>query len=230
MQSITSPPRHLLHEKNILHKAALVCGILSSLLYVFANIITVMLYEGYSPTSQTVSELSAIGAPTRMLWVSLMAIYSLLMMAFGWGVWQSGEGNRRLRIVGILFIVNAIIGFFWPPMHTREVLAEGGGTISDTLHIVFTIITVPLMVLCIGLGASVFGKRFRIYSIVTLIVLIIAGSLTGADGPKISKNLPTPFIGVWERINIGVYMLWVIVFAILLLQKTAGKQDRLPVL
>jgi hypothetical protein len=31
-------------------------------------------------------------------------------------------------------------------------------------------------------------------------------------------NEPTPWIGVWERINIGVYMLWVVVLAIALLR------------
>jgi hypothetical protein len=220
MQSITSNPTPLLYEKNILRKAGLACGILSSFIYLFANIITVIVYQGYDPVSQTVSELSAIGAPTRTLWVALMVVYTLLLIAFGWVVRQAGIEDRRLRIIGTLFIVDAIIGIFWPPMHTREVLANRGGTISDTLHIVFTFITVPVMMLCIGFGASVFGKRFRLYSIMTLMVLIIAGALTGMDGPKISKNLPTPFIGVWERINIGVYILWVVVFTMLLLRKT----------
>ena len=204
--------------ENVMQKFLLVCGILASLLYVIANIVTVLLYEGYSVASQTVSELSAIGAPTRPLWVLLMIMYSILMIACGWGVWQSAEGSRRLRIVGALFIIDAIIGLFWPPMHQREVLAAGGGTLTDTLHIAFTLITVPLMMLAIGFGAAAFGKRFRNYSTVTLIVLVIAGVLTGIDSPKLEANLPTPSMGIWERINIGVYMLWVVVFALMLLR------------
>lgn len=43
-------------------KVLLVCGILSSLLYVAMNVFVPMLFEGYSLASQTVSELSAIGA------------------------------------------------------------------------------------------------------------------------------------------------------------------------
>jgi hypothetical protein len=31
-------------------------------------------------------------------------------------------------------------------------------------------------------------------------------------------NLPTPLIGVWERINIGVFLLWVVMLAIALLR------------
>jgi hypothetical protein len=48
-------------------KALLVCGILSSLLYVVMNVFVPMQWQGYSSASQTVSELSAIGAPTRPL-------------------------------------------------------------------------------------------------------------------------------------------------------------------
>jgi hypothetical protein len=208
-----------LATQDTLHSLLLFCGIVSSLLYVVLNIVTVLLYKGYSAASQTVSELSAIGSPTRSLWVSLVTVYSLLVIAFGCGVWKSAKDNRRLRVVAVMLIADAVIGFFWPPMHQRQVLAAGGKTMTDTLHIVFTAVTVPLMMLAIGFGAASLGKKFRIYSVITLLVLIVAGVFTGIDGPKIEANLPTPWIGVWERINIGVYMLWVVVLAVVLLRR-----------
>jgi len=197
----------------------LICGILSSILYVLMNVFIPMWFEGYSIPSQTVSELSAIDAPTRPFWVSLAIVYDLLMIAFAWGVLQLSAGNKPLRTVGWLFFVYAIIGLFWPPMHQREVLAAGGGTLSDTMHIVFTAITVPLMMLAIGFGAAAFGKQFRVYSIMTLVILIFFGVLTGLESPGIAANLPTPLIGVWERINIGVFMLWVVVLGFVLLRE-----------
>jgi uncharacterized protein DUF998 len=204
---------------SVVQKLLLFCGVLSSLVYFFANIITVIKYEGYNTASQTVSELSAIDTPTRGLWVSLLTVYSVLLIAFGIGILISANGNKWLRNAGIVIIIDAIFGYFWPPMHQREVLAAGGGTISDTLHIVWTFITVPLMMLTIGFGAAAFGKRFRNYSIITLMILFFAGILTGIDGPKIQTNSPTPWIGVWERICIGVNMIWVIVFSWMLLSK-----------
>jgi hypothetical protein len=33
------------------------------------------------------------------------------------------------------------------------------------------------------------------------------------------RQAPTPEIGVWERINIGVYMLWVVVLVMMLLRR-----------
>ena len=201
-------------ELNLLRKSLLVCGILSSLLYIGMNIFIPMQFEGYDSASQTVSELSAIGAPTRQLWVSLGIVYTLLATAFGWGVLQSANQNRRLRLVGGLLMAYGFLGLFWPPMHMRGTEKS----LTDTMHIIFAVVTVILMMLIIGFGASSLGKRFRLYSIATMLVLIVFGILTGLDGPRVAANLPTPWAGVWERINIGVFLLWIIVLAIVRLR------------
>jgi hypothetical protein len=39
------------------------------------------------------------------------------------------------------------------------------------------------------------------------------------DAPGVSANKPTPLMGIWERINIGVFLIWVVVLAIVLLKK-----------
>ena len=206
-------------SKQTVLKILLFCGILSSLYYVAINIFVPMQYEGYNSVSQTISELSAIGAPTRPLWVLLVSFYSLLVIAFGLAVWESAIGNRPLRNVAVLLLVYGVSGFFWPPMHQREVLAAGGSTFADTMHIVFTIVTVILMLLAIGFGASAFGRKFRIYSTGTIVGLLVFGVLTGIDAPNISTNQSTPWIGIWERINIGIFLLWVIMLAIVLLKR-----------
>ena len=117
----------------MVRKLSLICGILSSLLYVAMNVFVAMQWEGYSSASQTVSELSAIGAPTRSLWVLLGMAYTLLVSAFGWGVWASARRNRALRVVGGLMVAYGFIGLAWPfaPMHLRG--AEL--TLTDTMHL-----------------------------------------------------------------------------------------------
>ena len=67
-------------------------------------------------------------------------------------------------------------------------------------------------------GAAAFGKRFRLYSIVSGVVLITFGALTFVDAPRLGAGLPTPWIGLWERINIGVFVTWVVVLASVLLR------------
>jgi hypothetical protein len=201
-------------------RALLVCGILSSLLYVAMNIFVPMEWAGYSHASRVVSELSAVDAPTRSLWVPLGIVYGVLATAFGWGVWTSARDNRPLRVVGgVLLAYGAINLAPWPPMHPREVLAAGGGTLTDTLHIVWSGVTVLLMMLALGFGAAAFGRRFRGYSIATAMILVLFGALTGRDAPRMEMDLPTPWIGVWERVNIGVFLFWVVVLAVTLLRR-----------
>src|SRR3954464_6870892 len=81
-------------------KILLICGIVSSLLYVAMNVFVPMQWAGYSSASQTVSELSAIGAPTRPLWIPFGVAYTLLVAAFGWGLWTSARQHRPLRVAG----------------------------------------------------------------------------------------------------------------------------------
>ena len=66
------------------------------------------------------------------------------------------------------------------------------------MHIVFAMVTVLLMVLAMGFGAAAFGKRFRHYSIATIVTLLAFGVLTGLDAPQLQANLPTPWMGVWN--------------------------------
>jgi hypothetical protein len=199
-------------------KTLLVCGILASFLYVAMTLFVGMLWEGYSSAAQTISELSAIGAPTRPLWTVLAAVYTVLMIAFGWGVWKTAACNHALRVVGALLVIQGVFGFFWPPMHQRAVLAAGGGTLTDTMHIAWTIVTSVLFMFALGFGAAAFGKRFRVYSIATMLIVFACGAWTGRYASQIQANLPTPWAGVWERMNTTAFMVWIAVLAIALLR------------
>lgn len=222
------PHTHRPVGATMLRDALVTCGIVSSLLYVAMNVFVAMQWPGYSSAAQTVSELSAIGAPTRPLWVWLAIPYTLLVTAFGWGVWKSAGENGALRTAGALLLVYGALGVLWPfaPMHLRPALAAGGGTLSDTVHIALGIVTVLLMLLAIGAGAAALGRAFRRYSLATLVIVFVFGFLTAVDAPAIPTDRPTPWIGVWERINIGAFLLWVIVLAIALLRAPPAETAR----
>jgi hypothetical protein len=110
-------------------------------------------------------------------------------------------------------------------MHQRDVLAAGGGTLSDTLHQALAAVTVFLMFLGIGFGATASGKRFRLYSIVTIVVLLVFGGLTFLEAPRLQMNLPTPWIGLWERISISVFLLWTATLAAVLWRTPHERRD-----
>jgi hypothetical protein len=210
----------------------LACGIFSSVFYVAINIFVPWGFEGYDQTSYTVSELSAIGSPTRALWVPLAIVYILFFALFGWGVLRSVKNNHKLRMVGLLILAYCVVNVYWPPMHPRGMQP----TLTDTLHIAWSFFAVCFMMLMMGFAAAAFGKRFGIYTIVTMILLVIFGFLTSLEAPNIPKDLPTPWIGLWERVMIGLFLLWVVMLAVTLLRKNdarvAGEKEStaLPIL
>ena len=195
----------------------LACGVLASLVYGATDLLAAARWDGYSYTAQTISETFAIGAPTRPLVLLRGVGYSVLVIAFGMGVWSSAGDKRRLRVVGALLIGIALVdlvALFVAPMHLRG--AER--TLTDTMHIVLASVDVLFILLIVGSGASAFGKRFRRYSVATLLVVVVFGTLAGLDGPRIAANLPTPWVGVTERISVFSYMLWLTALAIGLLR------------
>jgi hypothetical protein len=202
----------------MVRKLLLTCGIAASLLYIVMTILGAMMWDGYSSASQTVSELFAIGAPSASLVVPLMLTYSVLMFAFGVGVWQSAGQKRALRVAAALIIGKEVFGFVATllfPIHLRGV----EGTLTDIMHGILTFVGVLLFMFpAMGFGAAAFGTRFRLYSIGTMLTFLVCGALAGMDQPRLAANLPTPWMGVYERINIYGYMLWIVVLAIALLR------------
>jgi len=211
----------------MLRKLLLACGIVSALLYVATVELAGMRWPGYSPTSQTVSELIGIGAPTRPLVVPLFIIYSLLVYAFGAGVWMSAGAERALRIAAVGIGGKEVLGLvvtLFAPIHLRGV----GGTLSDTMHGVLTLVGVVFMVLGVAFAAKAFGRRFRFYSAATIVTVLGFGILTGLDQPRLAPNLPTPGMGIHERICIYAYLLWVVALAIKLLRRVVTQELHSP--
>ena len=155
-----------------------------------------------------------------------LAGYALLV-AFGVRVWRSTPGNRRLRVVGRALVVFGVLALWAVPfasMHVRG--AER--SLTDTMHLVDGAIAVLLLVVAIGFGATAFGQRYRLYSIATILVLVAFGAWAGMDGPRIAEGLPTPWIGIKERISAYSYQLWLVVLAIALLPPTTKPKYRGP--
>ncbi len=207
------------HAPKTASKIWLICGILSSLLYVAADVLAATRWEGYSYVNQAVSELSAVGAPTRPLILVLFSIYNILMVAFGVGVWKSGGGKRSLQIAATMLIVYAVVGevtILFSPMNQRGSAIAG----NDIGHIILTAVEVLSIVFFMAFGSGADGKWFRIYSVTTIIILMAAGILTGMLSTHMTAEASsTPWAGILERVNIYATMLWVAVLANVLIRK-----------
>lgn len=199
----------------MLKKILLGSGVLSSVLYVGIDLLAALRYPAYhSFTSQAISELGAVGAPTQALVSPLFLLYGLLLLAFAVGVWISAGGNHRLRLIGYLLLGITLIGGFTPPMQLR-----GTGTLSaDAPHLIGTAGIVACILIAVGAGASLYGQRFRVYSIATLAVLVVSFVLTGVAAVPLAAGQPSPWLGLIERIHLGAYLLWVLVLGLALLR------------
>jgi Protein of unknown function (DUF998) len=192
----------------------LACGIVAALLYVATDVIAAMRSPDYHYTSQTISELMAIDAPTRPFVVTLFLVHDVLLIAFAVGVWRSAP-TRALRVTASLLVAIAAIGVAaapWFPMHLRGV----EGSLTDTMHIASTGAIVLCTFAAIGFASRAAGTWFRRYSIGTILMLFVAGGLTGLQGPRLAAQLPTPWMGITERIDAYGYLLWLAMLAIVL--------------
>ena len=198
----------------------LASGLLYAALYPIVNdLIAATLYDGYSRLDQAVSELSATGAPTHAFLTGMAPVFSLLFIGFGIGVWKSAYGKRTLRLAGALVIAHGAMGFLWmvAPMSQREVIAAGGATPADTVHLVLSAATGLFVTAYVAITAVAFGWTFRLYSTATIVVALLFGLLS-AQVDRIEAGEPTPYMGLLERIGIGAWLLWVAVVALLLMR------------
>jgi hypothetical protein len=203
------------------HQPLLACGILYALLYPIVNdVIAAAMYDGYSKTSQAVSELSAVGAPSRGFLILLSPLFVLLLIAFGVGILRSARGKRSIRIAGALVVAHGAMSVLWlfAPMSDRDVIAAGGATTADTIHLVLAAGTGLFVAAYVATFAMGFGWLFRLYSLITLATALVFGRLS-AQVEQVEAGDPTPYMGLLERIGMGAWLLWLAVAAVVLLRR-----------
>jgi hypothetical protein len=211
---------YAMNRPNQLLAALLACGALSSLLYLAADVVGAISAPGYSVRSQAISEMSAIGAPTADLLAPMYTLYSVLFALFGAGVWYAAGERRGLRWSAAFIVGVAALGIGWAmfPMNLRG--AER--TFTDTMHLVLSGATVLLLAGAIASGAAAFGRNFRFYSVATIVMMLGFGALTAMDAPRLDAGLPTPWLGVNERISMAAWLVWIAVLSLKLLFERSG--------
>lgn len=191
----------------------LMCGVLAPLVRVIADIVSVLLYPGYSFRDQTMSQLAAVGAPTQKLQVILLAVFDILVVAFGMGVWKSANRKRLLQITAVLLIVFGVLGLaglIFP--QTAMQLEEG--LAPQLIHIIFIALAVVLIILFMAFGAFTSGKRFRFFSIALILIMLLFYGLSATMAPK-GVNFAYPWMGALERAGYYSYLMWILVFAVI---------------
>ena len=96
---------------------------------------------------------------------------------------------------------------------------QARGTEQEGLHLISGIVGVLLLVTAIGIAAAAFDGPFRLYSIATLLVMLVFAGWAGMDAGRIEAGLATPWVGFRERISFYSWHLWFIVLALMVLRR-----------
>lgn len=199
----------------------LACGVAVAFVQIVGDVIAAARYPGYRYAHQTVSELSAIGAPTRSLQVGVGFLYEALVLAFAAGVWRMASGRRKIRITAALLGVFALNAFVWGlfPMQQRGSAMAA----TDVAHIAGAIVQVATITLFMAFGSGAGGRRFRVFSTALIVAILGAGALAGTQAGRIAAGEPTPFIGLIERISFYGPSVWILALAITLLRQLRAR-------
>lgn len=208
----------------MVRRLLLLCGVLFPILYAVADALAGLRWEGYSFRDQTISELGAIGAPTRLFFSAFLIPAYLLLVAFGVGVWRSADGRRKVRIAGAMVIafgaVALAVGQF-VPMRPRGV--DQG--MAGALHLAEGAVEMIVLFTAMGFAAAALGRSFRVYTLVTIAVVLVFGAWVGIDAPRLAAGLSTPWLGVKERVLWYAYELWFLGLAVTLLRHRREEDD-----
>ena len=205
----------------MLRRILLLCGVLSPLVDAVADTLAGLHWEGYSFRDQAISELGAIGAPSRSLFSAFLIPTYLFLIAFGVGVWQAAKGRRRIQVTAGLLVGLGILALTvgqFVPMRTRG--TEQG--LTGSLHLIEGGVAMLMVFGAMGFAATAFSRRFHVYTIATIAVVLVFGAWSGIEAPRIKAGLATPWLGVKERIFWYAYQLWFMVLAFTVLRERTG--------
>lgn len=206
--------------------ALLTGGILASVTYVVTDLVAGVRYVGYSFTDQAVSELFAIGAPTSRIVVPLFTLSSVLLAAFGFGVWRSAGRTRSLRWAALMLFgnaVNSLVLWNFFPMHMRGVAP----TFTDAMHLILAVN--PFVLLSVVFVVVGCRRSFRLYSVATMLLMIATAVFGFSYASAAVTNQPTPGMGLAERMAQYGYDVWLAVFALVLLRQNKQRQEALRI-
>ena len=202
--------------RRISNKALLAAAFPSVAVYGLGDLVSGLLYDGYSSRDQAISELSAFGSPVRPLMVTAILLHGLLLIAFGAGLWRSA-GRRSLRWTGACLVVAGLIGL---PTHTVFAMSSRWlpAGFNDVMHIALSAAFSLLVFAALVLSAVAYPGWFRWYAVVTLLVVAGFGAAASFAIQGIEQNI-TPWAGGFERINAYTYFAWIVVLAAKTIQR-----------
>lgn len=194
-------------------------GIIAPLFYVIPTIVGGLLRPGYNHLLNSVSDLLASGAPNRIYLMIPFTVYPIFLSVFGFGLFAVLRSkppplNSQTGLIGFI-LIGASMGILG--ILTMTVFPQDPhGTPMTTpglMHLILVAvqaISAMAAILLIGFWFRSNGlSGYFIYSIISFVVLLITGIIS-----IIGVTQGSQFIGLFERLNVGAIVQWLVVIGI----------------
>jgi hypothetical membrane protein len=176
-------------------------GTVSLLSYTAAVLFAPLAYPGYEWTRQAVSDLSAAGAPSELLWRQLSSLYGPcgLVSIMAVCLFIGGKLTQTLRVGIYLF---AAMNWVSSIGYTLFPLSESGyaGTFQDVMH-VYVVTAAVVMLSIVSLVVLIIGgfRKRRYPSLAIWAAVALAFMFIGAMAINI---VPIEYFGIFERFSV----------------------------
>ena len=206
----------------MLRKTLVSCGIAAPVMYIVTAIVGAALRPNdYSHIINAISELLSNGAPNKAVLDVVFNIYNALLLAFAIGAYSVTKNMPRLTQISMGILIGIqVLSFSWGffPMDPLGAEVTFAGTMHNVLGGVVALATI-IMPLLMGLGVRRLDdfSRYASYSFISSAIIFVSG-LTGV----ILAGQGVQLFGLFERITIGTYEVWIFITALSLLKVKAN--------
>jgi hypothetical membrane protein len=190
-----------------------ICGVIAPISYTIMMIVLGFLWPGYDPATQFISELGGVGAPNAIIYAAGFALTGILITAFAFGLHhginkesRSKTGSALVAVYGLGMVAQAF--FPWDKVNLAS--------FTSIMHLVvgwtyWTAMTLAPLFIARRLKNDSQWKSYRVYSLAT-------GLLTAVLILILESIWIEGYMGMLQRIAVGVPLLWIEVMAIKLLR------------
>jgi hypothetical membrane protein len=193
-------------------------GIIGPVVYILAVFIGSALRHDYSAFYNSISELNNANTPNKLFLDVLFGIYNISLLIFGLGAYlDSSNKSKKYNAATLMLVIIGVLGllvliFTQDPRGTPA-------TLNGTIHIILSGITAAFTIISIILVGLSFRKYTRIklfswYSYITAVLIFVSG---GVAAGSFANN--SAYGGLFERITIFLFMIWLIIFSYILLRR-----------
>jgi hypothetical protein len=194
-------------------------GILAPLFYIIPTIIGGLLRPGYNHLSNSVSDLLVSGAPNKIYIVGPFTLYPIFLCIFGFGLFSVLKSqplplSSKTGLIGFILIgaVIGVLGILTMTIFPQDAMGAPM-TFPGLMHLILVTLQAfgaMAAVLLIGLWFKYNGfTGYSVYSIISFALILITGILS-----IIGASRGFQFIGLLQRLNVGVILVWFVVIGV----------------